>query len=127
MKIYFKFIILFALFLNFSYAKNISFDFLNNLPRSTSKDYYIWKYLDNNITTKQAYILMSQVYNMNKKLFIKFAKKINNPNYKKILKCYKMKPNEFFKSDADCNQNKNLKLLKILSKINIQIFINLYE
>jgi len=102
MKIYFKFIILFALFLNFSYAKNISFDFLNNLPRSTSKDYYIWKYLDNNITTKQAYILMSQVYNMNKKLFIKFAKKINNPNYKKILKCYKMKPNEFFKSDADC-------------------------
>ncbi len=102
MRIYFKFIILFVLFLSFSYAKNISFASLNNLPRSTSKDYYIWKYLDNNITTKQAYALMSQVYNMNKKLFIKFAKRINKPIYKKILKCYEMKPNDFFKSDADC-------------------------
>lgn len=84
------------------FSKEITLDFLNSKPKSIYKDYYIWRYLDNNISSKTALKLLGDTKRVNRKIFIKFAKKIDDKNYKKILKCYKMKPKEFLKSDADC-------------------------
>ncbi len=95
-------ILLFLLFLSVIFSKEITLDFLNSKPKSIYKDYYIWRYLDQNITSETALKLLGDTKRVNKKLFIKFAKKINDKSYKKILKCYKMKPKEFLKSDADC-------------------------
>jgi len=84
------------------FSKEITLDFLNSKPKSIYKDYYIWRYLDNNISSKTALKLLGDTKRVNRKIFIKFAKKIDDKSYKKILKCYKMKPKEFLKSDADC-------------------------
>ena len=84
------------------FSKEITLGFLNSKPRSIYKDYYIWRYLDQNISSKTALKLLGEAKRVNRKLFIKFAKKIDDKSYKKILKCYKMKPKEFLKSDADC-------------------------
>ena len=95
-------ILLFLFFPCIIFSKEITLDFLNSKPKSIYKDYYIWRYLDQNITSETALKLLGDTKQVNKKLFIKFAKKINDKSYKKILKCYKMKPKEFLKSDADC-------------------------
>ncbi len=84
------------------FSREITLEFLNSKPRSIYKDYYIWRYLDNNVSSKTALKLLGDTKRVNRKLFIKFAKKIDDKSYKKILKCYKMKPKEFLKSDADC-------------------------
>ncbi len=83
-------------------AKEITLEFLKQKPRSIYKDYYIWRYLDQNISSKTALELLGETKRVNRKLFIKFAKKIDDKSYKKILKCYKMKPKEFISSDAEC-------------------------
>jgi len=95
------FLLLLTLFIA-AQAKEITMEFLNSKPKSIYKDYYIWRYLDNDIDKSQAIKLMGEVKRMNRKLFLKFAKKIDTPAYKKILKCYKMSPKEFLKADADC-------------------------
>ena len=84
------------------FSREITLEFLNSKPKSIYKDYYIWRYLDNNISSKTALKLLGDTKRVNRKIFIKFAKKIDDKSYKKILKCYKMKPKEFLKSDADC-------------------------
>ncbi len=98
----FGIILLVIWFLNPLNAKEISLSFLNSKPKSIYKDYYIWRYLDQNISSKRAFDLIGDVENMNKKLFLRFCKKIDSKIYKKIYKCYTMKPKEFIKSDADC-------------------------
>lgn len=87
---------------NISFSKEITYKFLQSKPKSIYKDYYIWRYLDQNISSNNAFSLISEVKSMNKKLFIRFARKINKKVYKKVLKCYMLKPNEFLKEDADC-------------------------
>jgi len=77
-------------------------EFLNSKPRSIYKDFYIWRYLDQNITSDSAIKLLGETKRVNRKLFLRFAKRIDDKSYKKIAKCYKMKPKEFVKSDADC-------------------------
>ncbi len=84
------------------FSKEITLEFLNSKPKSIYKDYYIWRYLEQNVSSKTALKLLGDTKRVNKKLFIKFAKRIDDRSYKKILKCYKMRPKEFLTSDADC-------------------------
>ncbi len=97
-------LVFFSLFIfpSYLFSNEITLGFLNPKPKSIYKDYYIWRYLDQNISSQDAFDLIGEVKNMNRKLFLRFAKKIDGKTYKKILKCYKMKPKEFLKSDADC-------------------------
>ena len=80
--------------------EKITLEFLNSKPRSIAKDYYIWRFLDQNITSDQAELALAQVCRMNKKLFLKFAKKIDDKGFKKSAKCLQAK--EFLDKDAEC-------------------------
>ncbi len=87
----------------FLYAKEVTLDFINSKPKSIYRDYYIWRYLNQrDINSSTAIKLLGKMKRVNLRRFLRFAKKIDDPAYKKILKCYKMLPLEFTKSDADC-------------------------
>ncbi len=80
----------------------ITIDFFKDKHRSITKDFYIWRFLDQNITAKEAKALIGEVYNMSNKLFFKFAEKLNEQGFKEIAECIKAGPRELTKASADC-------------------------
>jgi soluble lytic murein transglycosylase len=81
--------------------ENISF--FNDKPRSLVKDYYIYRYLKKPTTTSdEADKLLGQTSRMSMKLFHAYAKKLDDPGFKKVSKCLKMKLKPLLKSDDEC-------------------------
>ncbi|WP_281951049.1 transglycosylase SLT domain-containing protein [Nitrosophilus kaiyonis] len=81
------------------FSKEVTLDFLSSKPASVAKDYYIWKFFDQNITKKEAWEAFYQIKNVNRKIFLKFAPKSGDSEVIKIAKC--MKKIEFPK-DSSC-------------------------
>ena len=94
-----KFILFLPLLL---FGKEVTLDFLASKPSSIAKDYYIYKFFDQNITSKEADIAFYQIKNVNKKLFLKYAKKTDKKEIKKVAKCLKTKKDEVLKGDESC-------------------------
>lgn len=92
--------------------------FFNDKPRSLAKDFYIQSYLQREETTpKEAYALFGMVHTMNIRLFHQFAKKMDNPDFKKISHCIDMDIAALLKEDDLClNIGINLAKLTSLSK-----------
>ena len=85
----------------FAYAE-ISLEYLNSKPKSRSKDFMIWQYLNQNITPSQADTAYSQVKSTkNNKIFYRYAKKTNDKTIKYISRCKKEK-NLLKIADAEC-------------------------
>ena len=75
----------------FAYAE-ISLDYLNSKPKSRSKDFMIWQYLNQNITSEQADAAYSQVDSTrNNKIFYRYARKTDDKNVKNKYKCKREK------------------------------------
>ena len=83
-------------------SDRITLDFFSDKRRSIAKDFYIWRFLDQNITAKEAEALIGEVYNMSNKLFFKFAEKLDVQGFKEIAECIKAKPKELTKASVDC-------------------------
>lgn len=92
--------------------------FFNDKPRSLAKDFYIQSYLQREETTpKEAKALFGMVHTMNIRLFHQFAKKMDNPDFKKISHCIDMDIAALLKEDDLClNIGINLAKLTSLSK-----------
>lgn len=81
----------------------INIDDFKKLPRSTAKDYYIYRFLrEKDVNSDQAKKLFWQAKTVNKKLFFSFAKKINDEAFKKVSKCLRMKTAKLLKEDFEC-------------------------
>lgn len=95
-----------------------SMAFFNDKPRSLAKDFYIQSYLQREETTpKEAKTLFGMVHTMNIRLFHQFAKKMDNPDFKKISHCIDMDIATLLKEDDLClNIGINLAKLTSLSK-----------
>lgn len=92
-----------------------SVTFFNDKPRSLAKDFYIQSYLQREETTpKEAKILFGMVHTMNIRLFHLFAKKMDNPDFKKISHCIDMDIATLLKEDDAC-LNIGINLAKITS------------
>jgi len=77
--------------------------FFDDKPRSLVKDYYIYRYLKKPTTTSdEADKLLGQTSRMSMKLFHAYAKKLDDPAFKKVSKCLKMKLKPLLKSDDEC-------------------------
>jgi len=77
--------------------------FFNDKPRGLSKDFYIYRYLQKPTTTsKEAWKLLEQTSRMSMKLFHAYANKLDDPGFKKVSKCLKMKLKPLLKSDDEC-------------------------
>jgi len=103
-----RFVFLFLLLLvSATYAKSFDFDFVNKMPTSREKDYYIWRFLQQKSTTKaQAIEIVKGAKALNSKLKKAYRKKTgHNP---KLSKKPKKKPTqaqkEAWKRKADISK-----------------------
>ncbi|HIP58791.1 MAG TPA: lytic transglycosylase domain-containing protein [Campylobacterales bacterium] len=95
--------ILFLLFLSIGLsAETITLDFFKDKPRSFAKDFYISQFLDQDIKPKEAEALIGDVYNMNYRLFYKFADKVDNFSFTRTKYCLKLKAEQFKGKSNDC-------------------------
>ncbi|WP_200763919.1 lytic transglycosylase domain-containing protein [Nitrosophilus alvini] len=97
-----KTLVLAALLPLFLFSKEITLQFLESKPTSIAKDYYIWRYLSQDITPQEAEKAFYQAKSVNIKIFSRFAKKSGNKEYKYLAHCMKMKPKELIKESAEC-------------------------
>lgn len=81
----------------------VTLAFFQDKPRSLAKDFYIYEYLQREETTpKEAKTLFGMVHTMNMRFFHLFAKKMDNPDFKKISKCVDLDVNALLKEDTEC-------------------------
>jgi soluble lytic murein transglycosylase len=69
----------------------ITLDWLHKQPKSYAKDFYIWRYLDKDITPQQANEALGQVKYFNDKIFYRYIDKSNDEVYKDYKSCIKSK------------------------------------
>jgi len=94
---------IFLIFLPFLlFSREITLEWLESKPRSIAKDYYIWRFLGQDITPKEAQRALEMTKRVTYKIFYRYAKKIKDPNISRIAQCLKMKPKKLVKQDAAC-------------------------
>ncbi|WP_331775778.1 lytic transglycosylase domain-containing protein [Sulfurospirillum sp. 1612] len=73
------------------------------LPKSISKDYYIYRFLnENNVSSSDAQRLLEEAKVVNLKLFRSFAKRIDDPGFKKVAACLRYKTDTLLQKDNEC-------------------------
>lgn len=103
-----RIILLFTLFFTFSLGEFkvqntiITIDWLEKQPRSLYKDFYIWRFLGQNISPNEAIEAMGQVKKVNNKILFRFIDKLKDKESSKIKTCMKMKAKELVSQDKDC-------------------------
>jgi soluble lytic murein transglycosylase len=78
---------------------------LDTKPRSIAKDFYIWRYLDQNITPDEAIDILGEVKNVNKKILKRYAKKLKHKETSKVIQCINMNPQDLIKENSSCIEN----------------------
>ncbi|WP_052435269.1 lytic transglycosylase domain-containing protein [Sulfurospirillum cavolei] len=104
----------------------VTLAFFQDKPRSLAKDFYIYEYLQRPETTPQeAKALFGAVHTMNMRFFHLFAKKMDNPTYKKISKCVDLDVNALLKEDNECfNIGITLNKISALAKTQLPIILS---
>ena len=70
-------LIIFFLFFSFLSAKDITLEFLKDKPKSIAKDFYIWRFLDQDITPKEADLAFEMVSRKSPKIISRYKRKTN--------------------------------------------------
>lgn len=102
----FKKVLLFTIFVIYTLTLNastqISKQWLQNKPRSYAKDFYIWRYLNQDIKPQDAIWALGETRNVNSKLLRRYAKKLKDKETSRVLSCMRMKEKKLINQDADC-------------------------
>jgi len=103
----------------------ITLDWLSQQPKSYAKDFYIWRYLNKDISPKQANEALSQVKYFNNKIFNRYIDKSNDEVYKDYKTCTKTKTSILVNKEDYCIEA-GLSIYEAtkLSKQNLQKVIN---
>lgn len=92
-----------ALSLLLTQLSALGLDDIKSQPRSLAKDFYIYRFLNNESTThEQAWELLGEAKRLNRKLLFAFNDKIKEPGFNKAIGCMKIKKEAFLKADVDC-------------------------
>jgi soluble lytic murein transglycosylase len=87
-------------------SSDVYLDWLKDKPKSIAKDFYIWRYLDKDITPGQANEAFYQSNRVNNKILFRWAKKSNDKYLKEDVRCMKLKAKQLTKErNADCIVN----------------------
>lgn len=81
---------------------NITKEWLKTKPRSYYKDFYIWRYLDQNISPNDAIWALGEAKRVNNKLLYKYAKKLKNKETSRVIQCMKMPLTKLKNEDPTC-------------------------
>jgi len=88
--------------LNLNGSNEVKKQWLKNKPRSFAKDFYIWRYLNQNIKPSEAIWALGQARYVNNKLLRRYANKLKHKETSKVLQCMRYKANKFTSQNADC-------------------------
>ena len=83
-------------------AKEITLDFLINKPSSTARDYYIWRFLDQNISANEAQKALELAKRVNSKILRRYAQKIEDNAIKRAIDCLYMPAKKLINQDPSC-------------------------
>ena len=95
------FLIVITTFL-FATDDKITLDWLEKQPRSYAKDFYIWRYLNKDISPQEANEALSQVKYFNDKIFYRYIEKSDDEVYKDYKSCIKSKTSILINKDDYC-------------------------
>ena len=85
------------------FAQNkITMNWLQKQPRSIAKDFYIWRYLNQNITPDQANKALGQVRSFNNKIFYRYTKRSKDKALIDFTSCMKSKTKKLINKEAYC-------------------------
>ncbi len=119
-------LVLILIFSTSIYAQHqITQKWLDTKPRSIAKDFYIWRYLNQDITPKQAIKALGQARTVNNKLFYRYAKKLKHKETSAVVWCQKLNVQSLVNQSSTCIElgMSTYKATK-LSKKQKQIIIN---
>lgn len=80
----------------------ITMEWLEKQPTSFAKDFYIWRYLNKNITAEESNKAISQVRYLNNKLLYRYINKSKDVNLQDYKKCMRSKTNKLVNKEAYC-------------------------
>ncbi|MFA7084169.1 MAG: lytic transglycosylase domain-containing protein [Arcobacteraceae bacterium] len=80
----------------------ISLEWLETKPRTITKDFYIWQFLQQDITPNDASIALGGARNVNNTLFTLYAKKINHDETYAIIECQNASALDLLNTSANC-------------------------
>ncbi len=83
-------------------AKEITLGFLESKPRGLARDYYIWRFLDQNITSQEAQRALELSDRVTYKIFFRYADKSQNPDIKKIVQCMRLPTKKLLLVGSEC-------------------------
>jgi soluble lytic murein transglycosylase len=69
------------------FASPITIEFIDSLPYSNAKDYYIWRFLDQKVTPTEAMRAFYQTKRMNTKILYRYAKRGDDTLLNQDVKC----------------------------------------
>ncbi|BDY13938.1 lytic transglycosylase domain-containing protein [Hydrogenimonas cancrithermarum] len=96
--------LLFSLFfLPLLLSAEITLQQLEKMPRSYAKDFYIWRFFDQNITSEEADKAFYQIRSVNWKLIRRYAEKTKMPGFAMAVRCYRLKPSKLPAERAECS------------------------
>ncbi|MEA3512340.1 MAG: lytic transglycosylase domain-containing protein [Campylobacterota bacterium] len=86
----------------FSSDDKITLSWLEKQPKSYAKDFYIWRYLDKDITKEQSCKVLEQVKYMNNKIFYRYIDRSKDKNLLDLKACMKAKTKDLVHKEAYC-------------------------
>ena len=80
----------------------ITMQWLEKQPKSFAKDFYLWRYLNKNITAEESNKAISQVRYLNNKLLYRYINKANDINLQDYKKCMRSQTKDLLNKEAYC-------------------------
>lgn len=116
----------------FANASDITLDWLKDKPRTYAKDFYIWQFLKQDISSADAIDALGQARYVNNKLFFSYAKKLKHDETTAVIQCMRANANSLVNSNADCievglNVYKMTKLNSTQLNTIYETLVNKYE
>jgi len=100
----YKIIFILALFIVNGMAEdNITKEWLNEKPKSYIKDFYLWRYIEQNKGNDNDVIwALSEANNANHKIFFKYTKPSKKDPSNVVVNCLNLTTSELIKTDGEC-------------------------
>ena len=108
-------------------TQKITKQWISEKPKGHIRDFYLWRYLDQNSTNDDVIWALSEANNANHKIFFKYTKKNNDDASNYALECLNLPTNKLLEKDGGCiniglsvleaTDLKGEKLSKVIEKI----------
>ncbi len=100
----------------------LDMNYLKTLKKDNTRDFYINEYLKGDITSNQAFEILSLIDKMSDKLFFNFAKQYEHDETLAVAQCMNMDTKELVESYADCIvSGLSIKEMSTLSAIDLDL------